>query len=213
MTIPGSAKSLSYRKARSYTFVVGAHTETTLQHKVFMAVPAMPLHIAVGHLLQRGAMLLLISLYKQGQLFCSPGCTSTIAPGISRASSTPCGVRGLERTILYHITLLRRNRSRLPAGSIGRDCPTTGTPLRRGEHIKCQGASAGPSGDLCFHGHTDATVPSCRESPTGTRTAQPNQEPCMRQAREARRVHPTAPHLQVEKHYCTHFACQRSASS
>lgn len=47
-------------------FVVGAHTETALWHEVFMAAPTMPLHTAAGHLLQRGAVLLLISLYKQG---------------------------------------------------------------------------------------------------------------------------------------------------
>lgn len=115
----------------------------------------MPLHTAAGHLLQRGPELLLIPLQTgiAGECFCSPGCTSTTAPSTSRASSALRGLMGPERTILYHVLLLERNRSGLPAGSPA-GCPTT--------HTRCTENTSSAKVQALVHQGTCA--------PTGTQT-------------------------------------------
>lgn len=195
-------------------FVAGAHTETAPVARGIYCSAHDTSAYSRGSPPARGAVLLFVSLQTgtTGERFCSPSCTSTTAPGTFRASPALCGVTGPEHSVLSRHVVGKKQKSpphRTPWQRLRRHTP----PHCAEESSECQGASTDPSEDLRFHGHTDATVPSRGESPTGTRIAQPNQEPCVGQAREDRCVHPTAPQLPAEERCRTLFACQRSGAA
>lgn len=97
----------------------------------------MPLHTPAGHCLQTAAVLLLISLHKQGlQLsVSSPPAAPPQQHPASPRHHPPCVGKwiGAQHSLSYH--LIEKNQK--PCTKLG--FPTTHTPLHRGE-VKCQGA-------------------------------------------------------------------------
>lgn len=90
---------------------------------------------------------------------------------------------GAHRSLSHHFV----EKNQKPCRKLG--FPTTHTPLHRVDHVKCQGAKLVHQKTCASMGTKVAPSP-----PAGNiHTAQPNQEPCMGQARrEDMWVHPTA---------------------